>query len=56
MKGYDKVLRERLWVKNVVAFEEVYEQRLNIIPKGESCKINFKIACIFCDKLFFGMV
>jgi hypothetical protein len=36
------LLREIVVVQDVETFEEVDGKRLNIIPKGKSCEINFK--------------
>jgi hypothetical protein len=43
-----------VWVQDVVTFEEVDEQRLNTIPKGKSCEINFRSLWNFRDNLFYG--
>ena len=37
-------MREIVCKKNVVAFEEGYEEILNIIAEGESCEIGFRLA------------
>ena len=40
--------------KNVVAFEEGYEEILKIIAEGESFEIGFRLAWIFHDNFFGG--
>ena len=37
-------MRKIVCKKNVVAFEKGYEEILNIIPEGESCEIDFRLA------------
>jgi hypothetical protein len=45
-------MTESLCVKNVITFEEVNGKILNIIPKGESCEINFRSTPNFCYYIF----
>jgi hypothetical protein len=47
------VLREVMQMQDVVIFEEVDENKFNIISKWKRCKISFRSSWHFHDTFFF---